>query len=516
MSSLTTDIITQIAPPARATSEPARSAPDSAEQFQRYLQRASDTDPVGPEKAAQSSTNDTRRDEASAATDDRQSATDENQESPIASETADQPQPADDRESDEQIVDEVTLSTETVVADVVVAETLVASDAESNVSTGEVPPVVVTTGTQASGEQQDDGKQPANLANDALPKLEVAAAQNDSSESTIGPTPELTTPVAPDEASTPSPTVEQKAQPSESDQAAPATNDVLSNGAVTDLVQENPDGPPEQTPLGKQAESEAKPSEVAQPTPTPNPSLTTTASPNLRRTARRESAEPIAEDVAPATTTEADEAPTIQATSKDAAAPAVDLDTNSERPISASDDRIASPLRIFGRPLVGQNTTTGESQTEAASKPTVDPARFVQRVSGAMRAANQGDGRIQLRLSPPELGSLKIEIVVKQGALTASLETETVAARNVLLDNLPALRERLAEQDIQIEKFDVDVRRDGQQQPDNQDAGERPTRQSDSQSIGYGRSSNPKKPDAEPTVLSSLGPTLTEGLDVRI
>jgi flagellar hook-length control protein FliK len=90
----------------------------------------------------------------------------------------------------------------------------------------------------------------------------------------------------------------------------------------------------------------------------------------------------------------------------------------------------------------------------------VDRARFVGRVEGAMRAAQQRDGRIQVRLSPPELGSLRIELTIQQGTLAARLEAETPAARNLLLDNLPALRERLAQQDIRIERFDVDLRQD--------------------------------------------------------
>ena len=91
----------------------------------------------------------------------------------------------------------------------------------------------------------------------------------------------------------------------------------------------------------------------------------------------------------------------------------------------------------------------------------VDRARFIGRVEGAMRTAQQRDGRVQVRLSPPELGSLRIEITVQHGVLHAKIEAETPTARNLLLDNLPALRERLAQQDMRVEKFDVDVRRDG-------------------------------------------------------
>ena len=104
-------------------------------------------------------------------------------------------------------------------------------------------------------------------------------------------------------------------------------------------------------------------------------------------------------------------------------------------------------------------------RTEATdSRPTVDPARFVSRVSRAIETAHErGGGPIEIRLSPPELGSLRVQIEMKEGVLSASLEAETPAARNTLLDNLPALRERLEQQQIRLEKFDVDVRDDSQQ-----------------------------------------------------
>ena len=46
---------------------------------------------------------------------------------------------------------------------------------------------------------------------------------------------------------------------------------------------------------------------------------------------------------------------------------------------------------------------------------------------------------------------------MNKGVLTAKLETETAMARTILLDNLPQLRDRLAEQGVRIEHFDVDV-----------------------------------------------------------
>src|SRR5690606_30120465 len=58
------------------------------------------------------------------------------------------------------------------------------------------------------------------------------------------------------------------------------------------------------------------------------------------------------------------------------------------------------------------------------------------------------------------LGAMRVELSVQQGVLSAHLETETAAAKSILIDNLPALRERLAALDIRVERFDVDVRQE--------------------------------------------------------
>ncbi len=83
--------------------------------------------------------------------------------------------------------------------------------------------------------------------------------------------------------------------------------------------------------------------------------------------------------------------------------------------------------------------------------------RFVQRVEQVFQDLSGQGGSVRLRLSPPELGSLNIDIKLAKGVMTARVEAETPAARNILLDNLPALRDRLAQQDIKVQRFDVDL-----------------------------------------------------------
>jgi len=89
--------------------------------------------------------------------------------------------------------------------------------------------------------------------------------------------------------------------------------------------------------------------------------------------------------------------------------------------------------------------------------PQVDSVRLLNRVARAFALAQDGSGEVTLRLSPPELGALRLEVKILDGTLVARLETETSSARTALIENLPALRERLAEQGIRIERFDVDL-----------------------------------------------------------
>jgi len=114
----------------------------------------------------------------------------------------------------------------------------------------------------------------------------------------------------------------------------------------------------------------------------------------------------------------------------------------------------ATPQGRFAQHLMTRSQGESSKTLELNS---AQQARFVDRVARAFRAAESRGGTIRLRLHPPELGSLRLEVRVQGGALTARIEADTPLARNVLLDSLPVLRERLAEQGVRIEQFDVDL-----------------------------------------------------------
>jgi flagellar hook-length control protein FliK len=98
--------------------------------------------------------------------------------------------------------------------------------------------------------------------------------------------------------------------------------------------------------------------------------------------------------------------------------------------------------------------TIGSTRSPAIE---IDSARLLGRVARAFVAAQERDSEVRLRLSPPELGSLLLEVHVQDGVLIAQLQTETEAARTAIVDNLAVLRDRLNEQGLRIERFEVDL-----------------------------------------------------------
>lgn len=129
-------------------------------------------------------------------------------------------------------------------------------------------------------------------------------------------------------------------------------------------------------------------------------------------------------------------------------------ETKSDRPNDAKASDAPLPRSSSARETesVGQRTEP-EAPTDESQH-----ARFVQRVVRAFESAADRGGHVRLRLHPPELGALRLELTVRDGQMHARLETETEAARNLLLDHLPELKERLASHQIRVERFDVEWR----------------------------------------------------------
>jgi flagellar hook-length control protein FliK len=70
--------------------------------------------------------------------------------------------------------------------------------------------------------------------------------------------------------------------------------------------------------------------------------------------------------------------------------------------------------------------------------------------------------------------------------MSARIEAETPAAKAMIVDNLPALRERLSTHDIKLMHFDVELAPDSQRHPQNSSGQE----QSSPRGRSFGRQSH--------------------------
>lgn len=124
--------------------------------------------------------------------------------------------------------------------------------------------------------------------------------------------------------------------------------------------------------------------------------------------------------------------------------------------VTAWNNEAGETARMKGRPAstpsLEQSSSPGREPLHLSQH---DRVELVQRVLHAVRLARMRDGELRLRLHPPELGALRVELRVEGGALIARLEAESSAARDLLMENLPDLRQRLAEHRVRIERFDV-------------------------------------------------------------
>ncbi|WP_028862479.1 flagellar hook-length control protein FliK [Psychromonas aquimarina] len=85
-----------------------------------------------------------------------------------------------------------------------------------------------------------------------------------------------------------------------------------------------------------------------------------------------------------------------------------------------------------------------------------------------MMMIGQGKQEIQIRLDPAELGSMHIKLHVQQEQVQLHIQTQVGQSRDLIEQNLPRLREQLAQQGISL--GDTSVEQHNQQQGQNQQA----------------------------------------------
>jgi flagellar hook-length control protein FliK len=134
-----------------------------------------------------------------------------------------------------------------------------------------------------------------------------------------------------------------------------------------------------------------------------------------------------------------------------------DLENRSE-PTSESDTSKSSVTAVrsdSGRTTIPvPNSPSTPSLTDTLP---VDPEQLVERVAAGIRAASPNGQQLRVKLYPPHLGQLQIEVNSHGGTVSVRMEVQNVAAQNALHDNLPLLREALVHHGTSIDRIDVQL-----------------------------------------------------------
>lgn len=164
----------------------------------------------------------------------------------------------------------------------------------------------------------------------------------------------------------------------------------------------------------------------------------------------------------------ADQVASLRAAGTVGRAPAGQLDFNTV--MEAASRARAGASASTARRATGSNGSPGPDGTVNIrdAKAITELSRLVRSSIGSQRSV------MMLRLDPPELGQLRIEVRMQQQTLTLRVEAQTPAGHEALQARLPELRHALEQQGIQVGRMDVELRPPGMPTSTPDDAGTQP------------------------------------------
>lgn len=118
-----------------------------------------------------------------------------------------------------------------------------------------------------------------------------------------------------------------------------------------------------------------------------------------------------------------------------------------------STQTIASP--VTGPTQFDATGLNGNETTPVRETVDVNHPNFMERVAQAVQTSSANRNQVTLRLTPPELGALQIDVIVEKGTLTARMEVQNPAAQRVLTESLPQLKEALSQNSATLERIEV-------------------------------------------------------------
>ena len=101
-------------------------------------------------------------------------------------------------------------------------------------------------------------------------------------------------------------------------------------------------------------------------------------------------------------------------------------------------------------------TTTASVKSAGLVRSATFDKFLIRQVSSKMAVTFKNNvGKATLTLNPPELGRLKVEIIMDQALVKATIATENVLVRDALEANLPLLKEALQAQGLTVDDLNI-------------------------------------------------------------
>jgi flagellar hook-length control protein FliK len=157
------------------------------------------------------------------------------------------------------------------------------------------------------------------------------------------------------------------------------------------------------------------------------------------------------------TGTPAVDTPVLAATVSAKAGAAPPADNGNSTPAAPQSVTASADAAIFAAAPAALQVHAGlfTGGQPAGNNPGFNPAQIIEQVAYALQVGHAGGQEMQLQLSPPDLGSLQINVSVHDGVLSARLEAQSPTTQQILVDNLSQLKNSLTQQGVAFDRIDV-------------------------------------------------------------
>ena len=144
-------------------------------------------------------------------------------------------------------------------------------------------------------------------------------------------------------------------------------------------------------------------------------------------------------------------------------------DQPSQGQTSLTNEFLDNLSQSMGDVFQSQNTQIGKvGEVAAARHEVVNPRMILDQIIEKIKVSTMDEeAKMNILLKPAHLGKLSMEIVSKQGVMTAQFKVESEKAKEIIEQNMESLRESLESKGLVIEQLEVTV---GQNQNDDREA----------------------------------------------